>query len=133
MYKYLFLFICFTSFSQKGNLVKGRLIDSLHAEPLSFASVQIESKNQTSLKGQIANEKGMFEFADLKEDDYILKIQYVGYQTKLVKFSITQSNSSLNLGSISILANNQLLESVLVSAEKSKVISTLEKQVFKAD
>jgi len=133
LYKYLFLFICFTSFSQKSNLVKGKLIDSLHAEPLSFASIQIESKNQTSLKGQIADEKGLFGFTNLKEDDYVLKIQYVGYQTKFAKFSITQSNSSLNLGTISLLPNNQLLESVMVSGEKSKVISTLEKQVFKAD
>lgn len=133
MYKYLFLFICFTTFSQSGYRVKGKLIDSLNAEPLSFASIQIESKNQSSLKGQIADEKGLFEFANLKEDDYVLKIQYVGYQSKFVKFSINQSNSSLNLGTISLLPNNQLLESVLVLGEKSKVISTLEKQVFKAD
>jgi outer membrane receptor protein involved in Fe transport len=113
--------------------VKGKLIDSLQAQPLSFASVQIESKNQTSLKSQIANEKGLFEFIDLKQDDYTLKIQYVGYQTKFIKFSLTQSNSSVNLGTISLVPTNQLLESVIVSGEKSKVISTLEKQIFKAD
>jgi outer membrane receptor protein involved in Fe transport len=133
LYKYLFLFICFTSFSQNSNRVKGKLIDSLHTEPLSFASIQIESKNQPSLKGQIADEKGLFEFIDLKQDDYTLKIQYVGYQTKFIKFAITQSNSSVNLGTISLIPSNQSLESVVVSGEKSKVISTLEKQIFKAD
>lgn len=133
MYKYLLLFICFTSFSQSSPRVKGILIDSTQAEPLSYASIQIESKNQTSSKGQIADEKGLFEFVDLKEDDYILKIQHVGYQTKFLKFSITQNKRSINLGSISLTPNNQLLESVLVSSEKSKVKSTLEKQVFKAD
>jgi outer membrane receptor protein involved in Fe transport len=133
MYKYLFLFICFTSFAQKTQVVKGKLIDSLQAQPLSFASVQIELKNQTSLKGQVADEKGVFEFTDLKEDDYFLKIQYVGFQTKLIKFSITPSTSSLNFGTIALVPINQLLASVTVAGEKSKVISTLEKQIFKAD
>lgn len=134
LYKYLFLFICFTSFSQKSNLVKGKLIDSLNAEPLSFASVQLESKNQAlSIKGQIADEKGLFEFSDLKEGEYTLKIQYVGYQSKNLNISFTQIKNPFNLGSITLVPSTQLLESVIVAGEKPKIISTLEKQVFKAD
>lgn len=133
MYKYLFLFICFTSYSQKTHVVQGKLIDSLNAEPLSFASVQLESRNQTNLKGQIADEKGFFEFRDLQKGEYILIIQYVGYQTKQLKIALDSTSNELNLGTLSLVALPQVLASVSVTAEKPKVISTLEKQIFKAD
>lgn len=134
MYKYFLLFVCFTSFSQKNHSINGQLIDSLNAELLSFASVQIESKVQPNApKGQIANEKGFFEFTHVKEGAYLLKIQYVGYQTKLIEISIDQLNDTLKLGSIYITPHNQELESIQVSKEKIKVMSTLEKQIFKAD
>jgi hypothetical protein len=75
MFKYLFLFICLTSFcitgfSQKNNVIKGKLVDSLTAEPLSFASVQLESKNQIPSMSVIANEQSFFEFQNLKIGDY---------------------------------------------------------------
>ena len=134
MYRYLLLFVCFTSFSQKNQSINGQLIDSLTREPLSFASVQIESKNQPSAaKGQIANEKGFFEFTNVKTGTYILKIQYVGYQTKLIDISIDQLNGPLKLGTIYLTPQNQELETIQVSKEKIKVMSTLEKQIFKAD
>jgi len=138
MFKYLFLFICLTSFcitgfSQKNNVIKGKLVDSLTAEPLSFASVQLESKNQSPSMSVIANEQGFFEFQNLKIGDYTLKIQYVGYQTKVLKIDFDPTKAPLNLGILVLLPQSQTLESVTVSSEKPKVISTLEKQVFKAD
>ncbi|MEN9364196.1 MAG: hypothetical protein RI903_1505, partial [Bacteroidota bacterium] len=81
MYKYLFIFICFTGYSQQNHVVSGTLIDSLLGNPLPFASIQFESNNQAHAKSQIADEKGFFDFKDLKTGKYTLTIQYVGYQT----------------------------------------------------
>lgn len=134
MFKYLLLFVCFTSFSQNNQSINGQLVDSLTREPLSFASIQIESKNQpTLLNGQIANEKGFFEFTNVKIGTYILKIQYVGFQTKLIDISMNQLNGPLKLGTIYLTPQNQELETIQVSKQKIKVMSTLEKQIFKAD
>ncbi len=134
MVKYLLVLVCFTSFSQKSNLLKGKLIDSLTTEPLSFATIQLVSKNEVNfVKGQIADERGFFEFSTLKEDEFKLTIQYVGYQTKNLNITLNKSNSPLNLGTISLNPLNQVLESIVVSGEKPKVLSTLEKQIFKAD
>lgn len=134
MYRYLLILICFSSFSQKSHQIKGKLIDSLISEPLSFATIQLESKNQANpIKGIIANENGVFEFTGLNEADYRINIQYVGYQTKHINISLNRSNSPLNLGNIPLSPLNQTLESVVVSGEKPKVIATLEKQTFKAD
>jgi ferric enterobactin receptor len=134
MYKYLLILVCFSGFSQRSYQLKGRLVDSLNSEILSFATIRLESNNQAYLsKGVIADEKGIFEFSGLMEGDYEVKIQYVGYQTKLLKLFVGRSNSPLNLGDIFLSPLNQTLESVTISSEKPKVIATLEKQVFKAD
>ena len=138
MKKYIFSFyfclLTFWGFSQKENEVKGKLVDSLTAEPLSFATLRLESKKQSNVvKGQIADEKGKFEFVGLKDDKYVIRIEYVGYKTKYVEISYEKFNSQLDLGTISLAPINQLLESVIVSGFKPNVIATLEKQVFKAE
>jgi ferric enterobactin receptor len=122
------------AFAQNNSLIKGKLIDSLTTEPLAFASIRLEAKNQGNLiKGELADDKGTFQFVGLKDDKYVIKIEYVGYKTKFVEISYEKLNSQLDLGSISLAPLSQLLESVTVSGIKPNVVATLEKQVFKAE
>lgn len=133
MYKYLFIFICFTGYSQQNHVVSGKLIDSLLGNPLPFASIQFESNNQAHTKSQIADEKGFFDFKDLKTGKYTLTIQYVGYQTKRIQLTIDSLPRALVLGNIPLSPLTQQLESVTVTGEKPKLITTIEKQVFKSN
>lgn len=121
-------------YGQNNNVIRGKLIDSLTAEPLSFASIRLEAKNQINfLKGEMANERGLFQFVGLKDDKYVIKIEYIGYKTKYIEVSYENLNSQLDLGSISLAPLSQLLETVMVSGIKPNVITTLEKRVFKAE
>lgn len=134
IYKFLLVLVCFSGFSQSSYQLKGRIVDSLSFEILPFATIRLESNNQAfHAKGSIADQKGNFEFSEVLEGDYEFKIQYIGYQTKILKLFVGRSNSPLNMGDIFLSPLNQTLESVTISSEKPKVIATLEKQVFKAD
>jgi outer membrane receptor protein involved in Fe transport len=133
-----FLFILtnlvWTAFAQNKSSIKGKLVDSLTTEPLAFASIRLESKVQGNLvKGELADDKGLFQFVGIKDDKYVIKIEYVGYKTKYVEISYEKLNSQLDLGSIALAPLSQSLESVTVSGIKPNVIATLEKQVFKAE
>ncbi|GAA4275034.1 TonB-dependent receptor [Aquimarina gracilis] len=60
--------------------VCGYLFDETTNEPLSFASILIES----SKTGTVANDDGFFQLGDIDQDTPI-RIQHVGYRDKLMK------------------------------------------------
>jgi ferric enterobactin receptor len=125
------IFVSFGVYSQTNNSIRGKLVDSLSAEPLSFATVKLERGLESELvKGELADDNGFFRFVNLKEDKYIIRIEYIGYKTKFIEVS---ADKDLELGAISLVPLSQLLESVTVSGIKPNVVSTLEKQIFKAD
>ncbi len=122
------------SYAQSGNFIKGQLVDSLTTEPLAFATIRLESKSQGSLiKGEIADEKGSFQFVGLKDDKYVIKVEYVGYKTKYIEVSYDKASQRLDLGSIVLTPSSQQLEVVTVTGIKPNMVATLEKQVFKAE
>ena len=66
---FLLLHISLAAFTQSGSFIKGKLVDSLTTEPLSFATIRLESKSQGSMvKGEVADDKGSFQFVGLKDD-----------------------------------------------------------------
>jgi ferric enterobactin receptor len=127
---FLLQIIGFQLFAQN-NVLRGKLIDSLSTEPLIYASVTLQSKNPTKfLKGDLSNDKGIFNLEIAPKNTYLVKIEYVGYKTKIIEIT-SDDNQSLDLGAISLSPLSQLLESVTVAGQKQTVVATLEKQVFK--
>lgn len=120
--------------AQTNAFIIGKLQDSLTYEPLAFASIRLETKNQSATpKGIISNEKGIFQFVGMKDEKYVIRIEYVGYKSKLIEINYDKNGQQLDLGAISLSPISQLLESITVSGLKPNVVSTLEKQVFKAE
>ena len=127
---FFFQIIGFQLFAQN-NLLRGKLVDSLSAEPLIFASVTIQTKNPTKfLKGDLSNDKGLFSLEIPSKNTYLVKIEYIGYKTKIIEIN-SEDNQTLELGAITLSPLSQLLESVTVAGQKQTVVATLEKQVFK--
>jgi ferric enterobactin receptor len=132
----LMLFLCHTIglFGQKNIVLSGKLIDTLSAEPLSYAAVSLQYPTTKNLVvGQISDEKGLFKFEAVKQERFIVKIEYVGYQTKYVEVAFEAVEGDLDLGAIKLVPLSQLLESVTVSGQKMNVVATLDKQVFKTE
>ncbi len=132
------LLLCFISFvsvfGQTEKTITGKLLDSLTSEPLAFASVRLESKTKNVLnKGSISDEKGVFQVVGLKDDKYIIKVEYVGYKTKWIEIEVDKSNQKLELGAIMLSPLSQLLEAITINGLKPNVVATMEKQVFKAE
>lgn len=138
MYRFVIVFcFCFSAFlayAQKEYRIQGKLVDSLSSEPLSFATLRLESSTKpANYKGLIADEKGVFEWNGILEDSYILRVEYVGFTTKYLTIKHNNANAILDLGTIRLSAQTQLLETVTVTGIKPNVVATLEKQVFKAE
>jgi ferric enterobactin receptor len=137
MKKFLLLFAFGLLFSLEGfaqGVLRGYLMDSLTSEPLAFATVKVNKKQDANLlKGEFTDDKGKFSITGITKNKYLITIEYVGYKTKLVEVDYNETTGSLDLGAIGLSPLAQLLESITVQGIKPNVIATLEKQVFKAE
>ncbi len=117
-----------------GQIISGNLLDSLTKDPLSYANLKLESKTkEVPLMAQIANDKGKFQFTGIKKGKYIIIIEYIGYKSKKIEVDYNQILEGLDLGAIALSPLSQLLESLVINGLKPNAVTTLEKQIYKAE
>ncbi|RNC79724.1 MAG: TonB-dependent receptor [Balneola sp.] len=108
--------ICFNSLYAQTN-ISGRILDSETDEPLSFANVFIV---ETS-RGSNSNVEGFFTLLDIQEEEYTLRISYIGYQTLFISSDSINTSSDLV---IRLSRINSELEDVVVTAESYSFIQS---------
>lgn len=127
-----FLLISIGAMAQNAIDLSGNVVDSLTKEPLSFATIKIE-KNGILEKGILSSENGSFKIDGLSKSKYFIKIEYVGYTTKIIEVNAAGEIKNLNLGALSLSPLSQLLENLIITGIKPNMVTTLEKQVFDSE
>ena len=125
------LVISFGAMAQDGGVVKGRVVDSLSSEVLSFTNVALYSVGQRKLvTGNVSDDKGEFRI-DVPYGKYTAEVNYVGYAPfKSLPFEVNASSGPIDLGSIRLRHSTDILNEVVVQGEKSSMELTLDKRVF---
>lgn len=109
-------------------------MDSLTKEPLMYATVQIVAQPANQLiKGVISDDKGIFKFENFVKGTYVIRFNYIGYQSKTIEIDTEKPNLPSDLSVYALAPLTQLLGAVVVAGQKSVVVTTLEKKVFKTD
>lgn len=129
----LFLFISLQSIAQlpESLKVKGKVIDSLTAAPLGYASVRVFNNQSLKLiNGSLTTESGEFSIP-LSLGTYYAEIEFMGYHKyKSRPFSISSEKPVFNLGVIHLGSSANSLKEVVVQAEKSSMQLSLDKKIF---
>ncbi|MDF2438448.1 MAG: TonB-dependent receptor [Bacteroidota bacterium] len=114
----------------EGVTLKGRIVDPTNV-PQPFATVLLKSGIDSSLyKGEITNDKGQFLFENLKDGDYYIQIQIVGYEKNIISpIHLELSNPMVDLGTIRMKAGSKELATVNVQAEKPFIEQQTDKTV----
>lgn len=124
MKKYILtIFFCFVSFicySQSGT-IKGFVYDKSNGEPILFANVLLEN----TILGASTDDNGYFVINKVKQGNYTLKVQCLGFKDTVFSVSV-RSSSSINL-KIELRPMAQQLETVEVLGNKE--VSRIESQV----
>lgn len=117
------LLFSLTAFSQDTKTtIKGSLIDSETNEPLEFATVQLLQLPDSSLAtGNITDKNGLLILNDVKKGNYIIRISFVGYQTKDLAVKVSGMKDNVTLKTISIASDTKLLQSVTVVGQAAPV------------
>ncbi|NVJ85294.1 MAG: TonB-dependent receptor [Algoriphagus sp.] len=127
----LFLFLLSSgSYAQTFSL-KGKIQDAKSKETIPNATVLLLRVNDsTQVDGMISDLDGNFEIQSIREGDYLLKIQYLGYENF---FRNVQILSNLDLGIVSIREQAVGLEEVTVAARRSTSQTKSDTTMFNAD
>ncbi|TKB99087.1 TonB-dependent receptor domain-containing protein [Pedobacter cryophilus] len=123
-----------TSLFAQTSSIEGVVVDSKNQLPVDFANISIYTvKDSVLLNGTIANQEGKFILKNLKAGNYYIKVQFLGYQSKLISDLNLAANQKLNLGKINIALNQQFLNEVKVVGQQVQSVNKIDKQVYKAD
>lgn len=92
--------------------------------------ILLMSSDSTQVNGMISDLEGNFEIASVRQGEYVLKVQYVGYQNF---FKTIQVDKDLQLGSIFIREEATDLTEVVISARRSTGTQKSDTTMYNAD
>jgi ferric enterobactin receptor len=120
-----------SSLAQGKAIVKGRVVDSLSSSPLSYTTIAIYSSPERKLiNGNISDDKGDFA-VDVPFGRYVAEVNFVGFNVfKSPEFDVTKENAVHDLGQIPLGPDVEMLDAVVVQAEKSTMELSLDKKIF---
>ena len=133
--QYFSILILFTLFFQAlsaqtpRTTVSGKVVESESQQPVEFATVMIGDKEtQKALTGTTTSLDGTFKVTT-PSPNFFVEISFIGFLPQRIEdFEIV--DGKVDLGTVVLSTNAELLGEVLVQAEKSRVEFKLDKRVF---
>ena len=126
----LFLFAFLGGYSQGGPgtvKITGKIIDQDTKQPLEFATVTIQTTDNTTVNGGLTDINGDYSI-DVKPGTYNIKIEYISFKAVAIKGQSITENT--NLGTTPLVPDATLLQQVEVTAERTTVDIKLDKRVY---
>ena len=115
--------------------ISGTIIEKGTGQAVQNASVQVLlAKDSTFVGGKATDEGGAFVVSGLSKGRYIVKISFVGYQTRYVDADLTaDKDRKHDLGYLRLTPDAILLDEATVTANAAKVQVSGDSLVFNAD
>ncbi|MGB5369908.1 MAG: TonB-dependent receptor [Flavobacteriaceae bacterium] len=111
-------------------VVSGRVVDQSKL-PMAYAAVVVKSGDGTqTLTGSITQEDGSFEIKSLPDEELILEVQFIGYQTYSQKITISKDEREVALGEIVMLEHANELSGVEVVGERTTIEQKIDRKVI---
>ncbi|MCK5782478.1 MAG: TonB-dependent receptor [Flavobacteriales bacterium] len=115
----------------KSGKIFGLVIDSQTKKGVEFASVSLLNiETSEIIAGELTNEKGFFDFLSIKKGEYMLKIDFIGYESfNSDVINIASKSKVHDLGKILLKPDVSILNDVTVSAERTYIENKIDKKV----
>ncbi|MBB6327424.1 hypothetical protein FHS59_003067 [Algoriphagus iocasae] len=118
------------SFSQSYS-IRGKVIESGSDQSIPNATVLLLTiTDSTQVDGMISDLDGNFELHEIREGEFIFKVQYLGYKDL---FKNIQVSKDLELGNLVLQETATELNEVTISARRSTGIQKSDTTLFNAD
>jgi outer membrane receptor for ferrienterochelin and colicins len=126
---FLLLLVSLSSFAQQAKYkVTGKVLEKTTNLPLEYSTITLKNvDNPAIVFGGITNNKGDFSI-DVASGNYNIIIEFISFTDYEIKNKAITQNT--NLGTVLLEDGSQLLEEVVVRAEKTTVEIKLDKKVY---
>lgn len=115
--------------NEKPIKVIGKVVEKQSEQAVEFATVMLaDISTKEILGGATTNIEGEFEL-EVNQKDFYIEVSFIGFKTKRIDTVVIQ-NGVANLGTIILSDDSQVLEDVVVRAERSQMEFKLDKKVF---
>lgn len=115
-------------------IVYGKLQDAKSKQAIPYASVALLRQKDSSLvTGMLSETNGDFRLENLPFGAFLLRINFMGYQTLYKKVAVSPQNMSQDLGNIRLAINTKVLNEVEVTGQRSAFQMGIDKKVFNVD
>jgi len=112
--------------------ISGTVIDSAQNQALEFVNIAVfQQGSERMLIGTITDENGRFSFSNIASGAYSLQVSFIGYHTFTRDFVV--ENQDLNLGTIRLSQDTELLTEVEVRGMGSQMRFEVDRRVFSVD
>jgi ferric enterobactin receptor len=129
----LLLFISFSGFSQSTARVVGKVIDSLHHQPVEYASITVtEKRSGKPVGGSVSDSKGAFIVTGVQPGLYRVMIEFIGYQPYILDSLSVTDRQQKNIGIVTLASSAQVLQEVTVTAKTPVIENKIDKIVYNA-
>lgn len=103
-------------------------VQSIDKQPISFANVVLMTVvDSTIVKGTSTNDNGTFVMHSIPQNDYVLKISFIGFKTFSKQFSISKN---LKLETITLEEDTESLKEISITYKKPTVKKESDRIVF---
>lgn len=115
--------------------INGFVFDEATGLPLDYATVTLlKTGDSTIVSGTITDEKGKFEITEVPFGAYIVKADFIGYQSVYIAPVLIQPNLIIkDLGKVNLKPASSMLTEVVVTTEREQMINSIDKQVFNVE
>lgn len=116
-------------------ILKGKVVDDSNGTAIEYSSIAVISMRDSTLAGgTISDPKGNFRIEKIKTGRYNIRIQFIGYETRLINDVFIKPDSpEVNLGTIKLHNKAANLSGVEITAEKEMMVSNLDKRIINVD
>ncbi|MEM0941839.1 MAG: outer membrane beta-barrel family protein [Bacteroidota bacterium] len=109
--------------------VVGRIVQAQTNEPVPFATVALRDReSDLPIAGMVTELDGTFRIIT-EVSDFYLAISFLGFTDKQMN-NLNRIGNKIDVGTVSLEENQQILDEVVVMGEKSKMEFQIDKRVF---
>lgn len=114
--------------------ISGSVFDANDGSPIIYANVVLLSAKDTSqVKGTTTDNEGKFVLRSIPFGNYVLGVQFVGYEKKRISVSLSASMKNVELSRINLKPSSVELKDVVVEGRKPPLTYEIDKKVIDVD
>jgi len=114
--------------------VSGVVAESKSSIKLPYVNVILKAdEDSTFVAGTVTDDQGRFSLTGISPGTYVLELSYIGHSTNKIPLLIGRLSEFLDLGTIGMEEQADMLSEVVVSSTQDAVAETMEKKTFRVE